>query len=245
MWSVPSRRSEPSTAVRMFAGLLSRLPGAAAGVGDETELRRQDDVVAAVLDGLADELLVGEGAVDLGGVDEGDAQVERPVDGADGLGVVGARAGVGGGHAHGAETDAADVECPEIDVLHDCLALDWFRATAARISALNAVSLIFSPSWKSMARRVFPSRLELKRPEGSFRAAPFGERHLHDALVGLAGAEHPVVVPRRNSSPLPLLDDIGIGFLHQGAEPAERLAPPVAELLDPLVDELRRGLALL
>jgi hypothetical protein len=27
MWSVPSRRSEPSTAVRMFAGLLSGMPG--------------------------------------------------------------------------------------------------------------------------------------------------------------------------------------------------------------------------
>ena len=118
MWSVPSRLRDPSTAVRMFAGLLSRLPGATAGVRDETELRRQDDVVAAVLDGLADEFLVDEGAVDLGGVDEGDAQVERPMDGADGLGVVGARAGVGVGHAHGAKTDAGDVKCSKVDVLH-------------------------------------------------------------------------------------------------------------------------------
>src|SRR3954469_25263055 len=39
----------------------------------------------------------------------------------------------------------------------------------------NAFSSIFSPSWKSMARRVFPSRLELKRPEGSFRDAPFAK----------------------------------------------------------------------
>ena len=50
-----------------------------------------------------------------------------------------------------------------------------FRVTAARTSVFNAFSLIFSPSWKSMARLTFPSRLELKRPEGSFRAAPFAK----------------------------------------------------------------------
>ena len=61
--------------------------GAAAGVRDEAELRRQHDLVAAALEGAADELLVGVGAVDLGGVDVGDAQVERPLDGADRLGV--------------------------------------------------------------------------------------------------------------------------------------------------------------
>ena len=69
------------------------VPRAAAGVRHEAELGRQHHLVAAALDGPADELLVGERAVDLGGVDEGDAQFERPVDGADRLGVVGARAG--------------------------------------------------------------------------------------------------------------------------------------------------------
>src|SRR5258705_7096547 len=39
----------------------------------------------------------------------------------------------------------------------------------------NALPFIFSPSWKSMARLVFPSRLELKRPEGSFKAAPLAK----------------------------------------------------------------------
>ncbi len=39
----------------------------------------------------------------------------------------------------------------------------------------NAFSLICSPSWKSMARLVFPSRLELKSPEGSFTAAPLAK----------------------------------------------------------------------
>ena len=54
-------------------------------------------------------------------------------------------------------------------------AVDLFRATAARTRVFSASSSIFSPSWKSMARLVFPSRLELKRPEGSFRAAPFAK----------------------------------------------------------------------
>src|SRR5215471_9972341 len=54
-------------------------------------------------------------------------------------------------------------------------ALDLFRVTAARTSVFNASSSIFSPSRKSMARLVFPSRLELKRLEGSFRAAPFAK----------------------------------------------------------------------
>src|SRR4051794_36449553 len=54
-------------------------------------------------------------------------------------------------------------------------ALDLFRATAARTRAFNAASSILSPSWKSMARLVFPSRLELNRREGSFTAAPWAK----------------------------------------------------------------------
>src|SRR5215471_21161414 len=54
-------------------------------------------------------------------------------------------------------------------------ALDLFRVTAARTRVFNAFSFIFSPSRKSMARLVFPSRLALKSPEGSFRAAPLAK----------------------------------------------------------------------
>src|SRR5262249_54318432 len=54
-------------------------------------------------------------------------------------------------------------------------ALDWFRATAARMSSFNAFSSILSPSRKSIARLVFPSRLELKRREGSFSDAPWAK----------------------------------------------------------------------
>src|SRR5712671_1970998 len=47
------------------------------------------------------------------------------------------------------------------------------RATAWRTSALKADSSTSSPSWMSIARRAFPSRLELKRRVESFRDAPF------------------------------------------------------------------------
>src|SRR5882757_8407899 len=38
--------------------------------------------------------------------------------------------------------------------------------------SFKAASSILSPSWMSIARLTFPSRLELNRPEGSFKAAP-------------------------------------------------------------------------
>src|SRR5258708_19415614 len=38
--------------------------------------------------------------------------------------------------------------------------------------SFKAASSTLSPSWMSMARLTFPSRLELKRPEGSFNEAP-------------------------------------------------------------------------
>ena len=47
-----------------------------------------------------------------------------------------------------------------------------FRATAAFTSALNAWPSSFAPSWRSIARRVFPSRLELNSPVGSGSEAP-------------------------------------------------------------------------
>src|SRR5712671_3841247 len=43
------------------------------------------------------------------------------------------------------------------------------------MSAFKAFSSILSPSWKSMARLVLPSRLELKRPEGSSNEAPLAK----------------------------------------------------------------------
>ena len=85
-----------------------------------------------------------------------------------------------------------------------------------------------------MARLAFPSRLELKSPEGSF-IEPFEERQLHDVLVGLACAYESVARPHRDAPPPPFFDDRGIGVLDQRADPGQCLAAPVAELLFILV----------
>src|SRR5215469_6747554 len=48
-------------------------------------------------------------------------------------------------------------------------------AAAARMRSFKAASLILSPSWMSMARLTFPSRLELNKPKESFNAAPLAK----------------------------------------------------------------------
>src|SRR5436190_3584939 len=90
-----------------------------------------------------------------------------------------------------------------------------------------------------------PVKTGVEEARRILQSRPFGEGHLHDVLVSLARADQSVVRPHRNPSPLPLLDDFGIGFLDQGTEPAEHLAPPVAKLLDSRVYQLRRRLAFL
>src|ERR1043166_5217791 len=67
------------------------------------------------------------------------------------------------------------------------------------------------------------------------RGAP-GKGHLHDGLVGLAGADDAVVLPHRNAPPLPLLDHVGDGLLDDASDTRERLAAPIAELLDSCID---------
>ena len=53
-----------------------------------------------------------------------------------------------------------------------CARAAALAATAARMSCLKATTLIFSPSRMSIARRTFPSRLELKSFFGSSMEAP-------------------------------------------------------------------------
>src|SRR5205823_14549000 len=83
---------------------------AAGGVRDKAELRSHHDTVATPLEGAADEFLVRVGAVDLGGVDVGDAQVECSLDGADRLGVAAVRVEVIAGHRHRAQSNARNVK---------------------------------------------------------------------------------------------------------------------------------------
>jgi hypothetical protein len=85
-------------------------PGATAGVRDEAELRRHHDTVALPFEGTTDEFLVRVGAVDLGGVDVGDAELERALNGAERLRVAAGRVEVVAGHRHRAEPDARDVK---------------------------------------------------------------------------------------------------------------------------------------
>ena len=78
------------------------------------ELRGEHDLVAAAGDRAAHELLVGERAVHVGGVEEDDPELERPVDGGDGLVLVGGAVELG--HPHAAEAlgrylEALAAEC--------------------------------------------------------------------------------------------------------------------------------------
>src|SRR5438132_5951660 len=87
-------------------------------------------------------------------------------------------------------------------------------------------------------RVAFKARVEQARR--IFQRRALGEGHLHHALVGLARADHPIVRPHGSPSPLPLLDHLGVGLLDESTEPGERLTPPVAQLPDPRVYQLRR-----
>jgi transcriptional regulator with XRE-family HTH domain len=91
------------------------VPRSAAGVRDQPKLCGQHDLVTPSLECAADQLFVGKRAVDLGRVDERDAQVDRPVDGADGFGLVGIRRQ----HSHTAKANATDVEGAKRYVLHN------------------------------------------------------------------------------------------------------------------------------
>src|SRR5438477_11815264 len=55
----------------------------------------------------------------------------------------------------------------------------------------------------------------------------------------LTGANHSGVRPHRNPSPLPLLDHFWVGLLDENSDPSERLAPPITQLLDSRIYQLR------
>ena len=52
---------------------------------------------------------------------------------------------------------------------------DALKATAERMRVLNAAASTVSPSWMSIARLRFPSRLELNSFAGSFNEAPLAK----------------------------------------------------------------------
>src|SRR6185437_4857631 len=73
-----------------------------------------------------------------------------------------------------------------------------------------------------------------------FDRSTLEESELHDRLVGLAGADDPVVGPDGDSAPLPIFDDLRVRLFDELADMGQRLAAPVAELGDSLADELGR-----
>jgi hypothetical protein len=81
-------------------------------VEPEAELGRQHDLVAAAGERPADELLVGAVAVDVGGVEERAAALDRGVHGGDRLRLVGTAVRVR--HPHAAEAEAGHREVAEL-----------------------------------------------------------------------------------------------------------------------------------
>ena len=79
-----------------------------------------------------------------------------------------------------------------------------------------------------MARLALPSKAEVEELAKDPPLSTLGECHLDHVLVGLARADHPVVIPHRNASPLPFFGNPWVGLFDQGADPGERLTAPVA-----------------
>ena len=90
----------------------------AAGVGDQAKFSGQHHLVSPPPQTAGEEFFVDVGTVDLGGVDQGDAEVDSAMDGADGFGVVEARADVGHRHAHSAEAESSNFEIREVSLFH-------------------------------------------------------------------------------------------------------------------------------
>ena len=111
MASTPSRCSEPSTTCSMTVGAArdppARLPFDWVDV--PPELGGDHDLIPIGGERLADEFLVGVRTVDLGGVEERDAAIDRGADQRDHLLPVGLVA-VAAGHAHAAQSDGGDLE---------------------------------------------------------------------------------------------------------------------------------------
>jgi hypothetical protein len=133
----PAQRVVEGRAQVLGAAVLLALAARAVHDG---ELGCHDDAVSVGAERLSEKCLVGVGAVRLGGVEEGDAQVERAPDCADGFGVVSAGARVEGGHPHRAEPETGDVEGAECRVLHFAENLSYVAILKSMASRLRCTS---------------------------------------------------------------------------------------------------------
>jgi len=108
MTSIPSRRIDSLGDLLRIRGRAVDAVRRSVRIEREAEFRRDHDVVAPAGERAADELLVRIRPVHLGRIEEGHAELERPVNRRDRLGVI-TRA-VGERHAHAAEADRPDRE---------------------------------------------------------------------------------------------------------------------------------------
>src|SRR5262249_51341203 len=111
-------------------GAAVELPLADVGMREQPELGGEHDLVAPPLEGPPHQLLVGERPINFGGVDEIDAELERAMDGANRLRIIGAGAGIERRHAHAPEPDARDLQISQVSALHEsssCECRIWMR----------------------------------------------------------------------------------------------------------------------
>ena len=87
-------------------------------VGHGTELGGDERLVAAIVEGRAQQALIGAEAVELGGVEVVDAEVQRLVQQLDGVGFV-HRLAIGDRHAHAAQADSIHVPAGAADLATD------------------------------------------------------------------------------------------------------------------------------
>lgn len=117
-------------------------------------------------------------------------------------------------------------------------------ATASRISSLNAVASTSSPAWMSIARRVLPAWLALKRSAGSLSDAPFAQASFMTLLQVSPVQRKPSCdqtgVPIHFTSSTTSWSAARMGLCTQ----ASAFSAPVLERVDLLRDVFRRRLSL-
>ena len=88
----------------------------AIGCAHVAELGGDHELLPLALDGAADQFLVGAHAIHVGGVEEGDAELEGAVDGGDRFRIV--TPGIEVRHAHAAQPHGGHFERSEIAMMH-------------------------------------------------------------------------------------------------------------------------------
>ena len=83
-----------------------------------------------------------------------------------------------------------------------------------------------------MARRVLPSRLELKRPDRSFNEAPLAKVIFTTALYVSPVQMMPACSHTGTPRHFHVSTTSGSALIDKSSDPGERLAPPITQLLD-------------